>query len=1027
MLDLRTHSTARRPSPILVALVLGITLSGALASYGGPAGTAAMSTASVHVPLPVVAHSSRSVGLVAFPPVHVHPLEVHGQEKVNPTGGYPAEPAPMGIGDFGVGQGGNPYTYNTTEFLGNFSWQNMSFQNGGDTWFTDQLNVVLQFVQSEITYAYWIQDVAFMDSASGDLSFEDNIWNMTTSQSCLNSTGVSSVYGNGTVTPISGCEGYYAAGATSQPGASETMPPPGDFAVLVRSYEAGSGVPEVAFEYWDGVTSYYVTYDNVVWPWATAISADNNFVVDGTRYNPGGWFYDAELTIGGPGGGSSTTAEYFTHITSRLLYFNGHNFEAPPSVWNFGANTAERVSNIQSIFSHDPAGLPLTLQLNGTTRNATPALAYDQGRVGVLDIAATGISRGTVTIPGDSWAFVNGSASLTLVPGTYPVWVNSTSGSTDMGNCTVLAGTTTDVAVSSGCTPEVSTPTASVSSVDLNQSVTFHSTLLSPGSGGDTYVWQSSPAGLGCIPSPGLTISCTPTATGTYRVNLTVTDSTLRSSTSGTLTFVVHTDPTVGAPSPSRSTAETGATVTFTASPSGGASPYSYSWSGLPSPCTGTDSSSPTCSPGTAGGYSVQVTVTDSDNYVVVSPTLAFTVTQGPSITTPTSNPPGSIDLGQPVHFSVAASGGSGGFSYSWSGLPNGCASLPSAEITCVPTAIGSTSVRVEVVDKGGGTATSGPLLFTVYTDPSLGKLKVLPATVDVGQSLEFSLNGTISGGAGAYRYVWSDLPIGCATDNATALFCVPSAAGSGAAKLTVYDANNGSDASTVSFEVFVDPSVARVSASPGSVDLGQNVTFTAVGVSGGSGTYRYAWSGLPTGCVGTDLAVIVCLPEVVGVSHPTVNVTDSNGFSVVRSLSFTVDPVPTVGTPYATPGSVGVGQNVTLSVNVSGGSGSFTYTWSGLPAGCGSVNASTLVCRPSAAGTANITVHVVDSNGVSVVSGVLRLAVSSPATSSGLTTTELYLLIGVVGAIVVVAVVLLAARNRRRRSPPGTVPPQVE
>src|SRR5208282_4270085 len=127
----------------------------------------------------------------------------------------------------------------------------------GDTSFSDQLNVVLEFAQGGSTYAYWIQDVAFMDSATGDLGFENNIWNFSSGSYCLSNSALS---GNGTVYPISGCEGYYAVGASSQPGANEVMPSPGDFSLLVRSYFSGGGLPEVAFEYWDGVTSYEVTY-----------------------------------------------------------------------------------------------------------------------------------------------------------------------------------------------------------------------------------------------------------------------------------------------------------------------------------------------------------------------------------------------------------------------------------------------------------------------------------------------------------------------------------------------------------------------------------------------------------------------------------------------------------------------------------------------------------------------------------------------------------------------------------------------
>ena len=922
----------------------------------------------------------------------------------------------MGIGDFGVGTDLSPYEYNTSEFLGNFSWQSLNFNEGGNTEFTNQLNVVLQFVKGGVTYAYWIQDVAFMDSASDGLTFENNIWNFT--NTCMNSTAVQ---GNGTVNAYSGCQGYYATEPTTQPGGSLTMSSPGDFALLVRSYETGSGQPEVAFEYWDGVTSYYVTYDNVIWPWATGLSSDNNFLVDGNSLNPLGLFYDAELTIGGPGGGAATEAQDLTHITSRLLYWNGHNFEAPPSVWNFGSNTAEAVSNIQSIFSHDSAGLPLTLQLNGTTRNATPAQAYSQNRVGELAITATGFSGGTVSIPGDVWNFVGDSATLTLVPGSYPVWVNSTSATHALGECTIEAGATTSVTVTSGCGPQVSTPNPSSPGADVGQSVTFVSSLLSPGSGGDTYVWHTSPAGLGCSSSTTLTLSCTPTMAGTYSVNVTITDSDSRSSTSGTERFTVSSDPTVGTPSSSKTEAETGSSVTFTVAPSGGASPYSYAWSGLPTPCTGTNSATPTCTPSATGSYSISVTVTDANAYSVTSPTLSFTVLAGPSIATPTSSPHGSVDLGQSVSFTTSASGGSGGYTYTWTGLPTGCSSSSSTRLNCTPTATGLFSVAVKVVDSLGGSATSSPVVFTVDTNPTIGVLSVSPKTIDVGQSIQFTLSPSSTGGAGSYRYFWTGLPAGCVSNDSTRIMCTPLEGGVGSAEVTVYDANNGTNATTVPWVVYIDTYLGGISTSPPSIDVGQNVTFSPLGLTGGTGTYTYRWSGLPAGCVGGNRSTIKCAPTTVGSSEVTLNVTDTNGISANRTIDFTVRTDPSVGTPTASPGSVSVGHTVVFSVNVSGGSGSYRYNWSGLPSGCVSADAWTITCTPSGTGTSQVAVTVTDSNGFEVVSGALAYTVSSASSGSPiLPYFEGWAAVAEAAAVAaIVLVVVFARRARRRRDRP--------
>ena len=101
------------------------------------------------------------------------------------------------------------------------------------------------------------------------------------------------------------------------------------------------------------------------------------------------------------------------------------------------------------------------------------------------------------------------------MPGSYDVWVNSSSQHNHLGLCVILAGETTSVTLPGTCAPEVSTPAGVPVSADVEQSVTFHTTLLGAGSGGDTYDWSSLAAGLGCTPSTSDSISCIPTIPGT--------------------------------------------------------------------------------------------------------------------------------------------------------------------------------------------------------------------------------------------------------------------------------------------------------------------------------------------------------------------------------------------------------------------------------------------------------------------------------------------------------------------------------
>jgi hypothetical protein len=70
---------------------------------------------------------------------------------------------------------------------------------------------------------------------------------------------------------------------------------------------------------------------------------------------------------------------------------------------------------------------------------------------------------------------------------------------------------------------------------------------------------------------------------------------------------------------------------------------------------------------------------------------------------------------------------------------------------------------------------------------------------------------------------------------------------------------------------------------------------------------------------------------------------------------------VPTIHSYYVIPPSIELGSWTNFTVNASGGIGSLSYTYTGLPNGCNSQNVSELACHPSAVGTFTVTVNVTD------------------------------------------------------------------
>ncbi len=364
-----------------------------------------------------------------------------------------------------------------------------------------------------------------------------------------------------------------------------------------------------------------------------------------------------------------------------------------------------------------------------------------------------------------------------------------------------------------------------------------------------------------------------------------------------------------------------------------------------------------------------------------------LTVYADPTISTPTASPASAtVDIGQSVTFTSTTAAGSGGNSYLWSGLPTGCTGGSTLTVTCTPTASGLFMVSVTLTDSSGFAVTSGTRYFTVLSDPTTTTPTGTPVSgsLDAGQTV--TLTTTPSGGnATYYSYSWSGLPTGCTTANLPGLSCTPTAAGTFAITVKVTDANGYSvTSSPLAYTVDPAPSVTGPTASRGSVDAGQTVTFTVSG-SGGSGSgYAYSWKGLPTGCVSSNTATLTCTPTGAGTYAVQALVTDSNGGTGASStLSFHVFPALSAGTPVASPTGGSLGQAETFTTATTGGSGGLVYSWTGLPAGCSSSNSSSISCTPSATGTFSVVVQVVDSNGARSTSAALSFTVSTPLTVS--------------------------------------------
>ena len=355
-----------------------------------------------------------------------------------------------------------------------------------------------------------------------------------------------------------------------------------------------------------------------------------------------------------------------------------------------------------------------------------------------------------------------------------------------------------------GATLTGTTPTVTRTSVELGQAEAFTTGASGGGTGSYSYYWGGLPPG--CTPSgTAASLSCTPSATGSYYVNSVVIDSDGNAPATSLATAIsVYGDPTTTTPAGSPWSIDLNQQVTFLTTTSGGTGTYAWTWSGLPGGCNPANSSSITCTPGATGTSAVKVNVKDTNGFSTTSGTLSFTVVGDPTTSTPTSSK-FSVDVNQPVTYGETPSGGASSYyRYSWNGLPASCPSANTSTLPCTPSNVGTYTIGVTVTDANGYAVNSPGLNFIVHANPTI-TLAENRTVLDIGQSL--TLWGNASGGSGTYSIWYQGLP--CATENTSVLTCVPTATGTFTITAHVNDTLGGSSTSgPVSFTVDPDVSI---------------------------------------------------------------------------------------------------------------------------------------------------------------------------------------------------------------------------
>src|ERR1022692_1315235 len=495
--------------------------------------------------------------------------------------------------------------------------------------------------------------------------------------------------------------------------------------------------------------------------------------------------------------------------------------------------------------------------------------------------------------------------------------------------------------------------------------VNYSQTLTAKGGSG-TYTWSVSAGAL-----PGLSlnsatgaISGQPTTAGPANFTIQVTDS---NQATATKAFAMTVNPalviTSGSPLP-QGTSGVNYAQTVTATGGSGTYTWAVTVGNLPSPlllnaATGLISGQPSAA--TTANFTIQVTDTNQ----VVS-TKAFALTINPALVITTSSPLPQGTVGVNYSQTLAATGGSG--TYTWGvsvgSLPSPLLLNPSTGlISGQPGAATTANFTIQVTDSNQVVTTKA---FSLTVNPAL----VITTSSPLPQAtagVNYSQTVAATGGSGSYTWAVSvgSLPSPLSLNPSTGLIS-GQPGGATTANFTIQVTDTNQVVTTKAFALTVNPPLVITTSSPlptGTVGVNYSQTLTA---TGGSGSYTWAVSvgSLPSPLLlNPSSGLISGQPGGATTANFTIQVTDTNQVVVTKAFAMTVNPALLITTtsplPAATP-TVAYSQTFAAS----GGAGGYTWAATGLPAWLGMSTAGALTGMPPlTAVDSTFTVTVTDSS----------------------------------------------------------------
>ena len=247
--------------------------------------------------------------------------------------------------------------------------------------------------------------------------------------------------------------------------------------------------------------------------------------------------------------------------------------------------------------------------------------------------------------------------------------------------------------------------------------VAYASTALIADGATGPYTWRASGLPGGLSLTTGGLLTGWPNAAGTTIVTLTAIDATgLAARFDRAVT--VRAAPSIASPASLPSGQVGAAYTTTTVTATGGASPFSFSASGLPAGLSISSAGVISGTPTTAATSSASVRVTDAIG-ATASRNYQVTVIAGVAISSPAALPGGTVGTAY-TSTTVTATGGTAPYVFAASGLPAGLNISAAGVITGTPTTAATYAVTVRATD-GAGAGASRTYNVVVSNAPSAG------------------------------------------------------------------------------------------------------------------------------------------------------------------------------------------------------------------------------------------------------------------------------------------------------------------